>query len=130
MAERPRILIVEDDAVARDTYRLILAAEGYLVSTAADSQAALAELKRSPPHAIVLDLHLSGASGLDLLREIRRNAAQPRPSVAIVTADYLLDEAVPQELEQLGATIWFKPLWDDDLLRLAADLVAGTAGGP
>jgi DNA-binding response OmpR family regulator len=126
MADAPRVLIVDDDPVALDTYRQILAAEGYAVSTAADSEAARAHLDRAVPDAIVLDLHLGGTSGLDFLREIRRDAARGWPPVAIVTADYLMDDAVPQEVEQLGARIWFKPLWYDDLVRLAAEL-AGAA---
>jgi hypothetical protein len=43
--------------------------------------------------------------------------------VAIVTGDYLIDDAVLNEFRRLDARIVFKPLWLDDLVALAAQLV-------
>ena len=43
--------------------------------------------------------------------------------VAIVTGDYFLDDAVSRELRGLGAEVRFKPLWLEDLLALARNLL-------
>ena len=43
--------------------------------------------------------------------------------VAIVTGDYFLDDAVSRELHSLGAEVRFKPLWLEDLLALAGNLL-------
>jgi hypothetical protein len=43
--------------------------------------------------------------------------------VAIVTGDYFLDQAVSNELRELGADLRFKPLWLEDLLALARNLL-------
>ena len=46
--------------------------------------------------------------------------------VAIVTGDYFLDDEVSTELRQLGAEVKFKPLWLEDLVGLARDLLKVT----
>ena len=43
--------------------------------------------------------------------------------VAIVTGDYFLDDAVSNELRQLGAELKFKPMWLEDLVGLARTLL-------
>jgi hypothetical protein len=46
--------------------------------------------------------------------------------VAIVTGDYFLDDDIAAELRQLGAEVKFKPLWLDDLVDLARNLLKVT----
>jgi hypothetical protein len=59
------------------------------------------------------------------LRAAPLNLTMP---VAIVTGDYFLDEGVARDLQTLGATIQFKPMWEDDLRRLIGTLVHQRAG--
>jgi hypothetical protein len=63
--------------------------------------------------------------GLGFLRQLRSMPDQPdSPTpVAIVTGDYFLDDSVATELRQLGAELRFKPLWLEDLVGLARDLL-------
>ena len=42
---------------------------------------------------------------------------------AIVTGDYFLEDAVSTELHELGAQLRFKPLWLEDLVGLARNLL-------
>jgi DNA-binding response OmpR family regulator len=114
---------VDDDEVALRTYAAALAAEGYLVRTAATAATGWQELERSTPAAILLDLRLPAASdGLQLLREIRARDGDATP-IAIVTGEYGLDECVEAEILRLGARLAFKPLWIDGLVELVAALV-------
>ena len=46
--------------------------------------------------------------------------------MAIVTGDYFLDDAVSTELHELGAELRFKPLWLEDLVGLARNLLKVT----
>jgi len=39
-----------------------------------------------------------------------------------VTGDYFVDDRTTSEIEALGASVLFKPLWLDDLLALARGL--------
>lgn len=48
--------------------------------------------------------------------------------VAVVTADYLVDERVTRELQVLGAQLYFKPLWEEDLIRIVRDLLTKCGG--
>jgi len=61
--------------------------------------------------------------GLGFLRRLRAQADQATTPVAIVTGDYFLDESVSNELQQLGAELRFKPLWLEDLVGLARNLL-------
>jgi two-component system alkaline phosphatase synthesis response regulator PhoP len=72
MPERPRILVVEDDATLRDGLRLALRKQELEVETAADGEAGL-RLIHDPAgwDCLVLDLMLPGPSGLEILRSLR-----------------------------------------------------------
>jgi DNA-binding response OmpR family regulator len=61
--------------------------------------------------------------GLQFLRILRTKPGLATVSVAIVTGDYFLDQAVSNELRELGADLRFKPLWLEDLLALARNLL-------
>jgi hypothetical protein len=43
--------------------------------------------------------------------------------VAIVTGDYYLDDAQSAEIQALGAQLRYKPLWLEELVTLARDLL-------
>ena len=65
------ILVVEDDAPIRRMLDRMLSAEGYTVETAPDGGAALAEIERSTPDLLVLDVAMEGVDGLGVCRRIR-----------------------------------------------------------
>lgn len=63
--------------------------------------------------------------GLGFLRQLRLDDEQLDTPVAIVTGDYFLDDDVLAELKVLGAVLYFKPLWLEDLVALAHRLLQG-----
>ena len=83
----------------------------------------LNQAERSHPHAIILDLRMPLVDGLQFLRTLRSKEDLTKMPVAIVTGDYFLDDAVSRELRGLGAEVRFKPLWLEDLLALARNLL-------
>ncbi len=66
-----KLLIVDDDGPVRRTLARTLGAEGYETVLAADGGAALAEIERDPPDAIVLDAIMPGVDGLAVARRLR-----------------------------------------------------------
>src|SRR6201986_1453709 len=74
MAEKPasrgEIFVVDDDAAVRDTLSVVLSAGGYQVICFADGAALLAVSRNRTPSAILLDVHIPGKSGLDILKEL------------------------------------------------------------
>jgi DNA-binding response OmpR family regulator len=125
MAERTaaKILIVDDDEGVTQTFARMLRLEGYQVRTAVSAETGLREAEHSHPDAIILDLRMPLVDGLGFLRRLRAHDHQRTTPVAIVTGDYFLDETVASELQQLGAELRFKPLWLEDLVGLARNLL-------
>ena len=62
-------------------------------------------------------------SGLQFLRAIRAIPGLTNTPVAVVTGDYYLDEAQAAEIRALGAELRYKPLWVEELVSLARDLL-------
>lgn len=124
------ILIIEDDAVTRQQFEEILVSANYSVVAVADCAGALAQLDAHRPAAVLLDLHLPGAGGLECLRSIRAAPAYAHIPVVVITGDYFMDESVSRELASLGARIQFKPVWGDELLELTRELLSGAPSAP
>lgn len=118
-----RILIVDDDEGVTQTFARMLQLEGYQVRTAVSAEMGLVEAARSRPNAIILDLRMPLIDGLGFLRRLRERDDHRSTPVAIVTGDYFLDDAISSEIRDLGAELRFKPLWLEDLVTLARDLL-------
>jgi two-component system, OmpR family, response regulator len=121
-----KILIVDDDEGVTQTFARMLRLEGYQVRTAVSAEKGLQEAEQSHPDAIILDLRMPLVDGLGFLRRLRSRNEHSTTPVAIVTGDYFLDDAVSNELRELGAELRFKPLWLEDLVGLARNLLKVT----
>ena len=118
-----KILIVDDDEGVTQTFARMLRLEGYQVRTAVSAETGLQEAKTSAPDDIILDLRMPLVDGLGFLRRLRERDEQRTTPVAIVTGDYFLDDSISAELRELGAELRFKPLWLEDLVGLARNLL-------
>lgn len=67
---RGEIFVVDDDPAVRETLSVVLSAAGYQVICFADGAALLAVARSRTPSCILLDVHIPGKSGLDILREL------------------------------------------------------------
>jgi CheY-like chemotaxis protein len=99
------ILIVEDDFGAVEVFEQILKLNGYGVRVARDAESGLMEIQRDAPAAVLLDMHLPRADGLEFLRQLRASVRLARIPTAVMTGDYFLDEEVARELGTLGAKL-------------------------
>ncbi len=84
-AVRQRLMLVEDDFMLRAHMSELLAAEGYLVSCAADGAEALARLDREPPPAaIVLDIVMPKMNGVSFREaQLESPALREIPTIAV-----------------------------------------------
>lgn len=80
-----KILLVEDDAVSRETLRSILMAQGHDVVTAEDGTAAWDRWLLSRFRVIVADWLMPGMDGLELCRKIRARRPEPYTYIILVT---------------------------------------------
>ena len=122
----PRVLIVDDDPATADSFSRTLRLEGYEVWAAQSAEEGLSLAQLHQPNVIVLDLRMPLTSGLQLLRAIRAIPGLARTPVAIVTGDYGLEDDVRDEITALGAELRFKPIWIEELVILARDLLRVT----
>lgn len=83
--ERRSILLVEDDADARELYATHLRRAGHYVLEAATLGAANDVLRACVPDVIVLDRHLPDGDGIDLARTVTKSGAKAI-SIVLITA--------------------------------------------
>ena len=87
-----KILIVEDDADFRRMLKLILEAKDYAVQEAENGAALQKCFTQPPPDAVLLDLNLGDANGLDLLPNIKKFWSDTE--VIVLTGESSYDNAV------------------------------------
>src|SRR5215472_15983628 len=85
MAERPHVLVVDDDTRIVAALKLVLHYEGYSVDVAGDGPGALASAASRPPDLVVLDLMLPGLDGMEVCRRLR--AADDVPILMLTARD-------------------------------------------
>jgi CheY-like chemotaxis protein len=110
------LLIVEDNAVTRESLAVILSRQGYSIRGVADSGQALEVLRAQKPDLILLDMLLAGHGddGWVLLDKIRRNPQWSSIPIIIVTG---IGVASEEWAVSLGAqTVVQKPIDTDELL--------------
>jgi PAS domain S-box-containing protein len=111
-----RILLVEDNALVRETVADVLRLDGHAVDVASDGEAGLGLLQATearPYDLLVTDVNLPRLSGRELLQRIRgRGLAR-----GVLVVSGLLDPRLGAELRELGADrVVSKPIGMEDLL--------------
>jgi two-component system alkaline phosphatase synthesis response regulator PhoP len=81
-----RILVIEDDKDIVELVRYNLEKEGFQVSACADGSTGLAQVRKSPPDLLILDLMLPKLPGLEICKEIRKDVSLNRLPILILTA--------------------------------------------
>ena len=90
--ERPRVLIVDDEKFIRDILADFLGMEGYIVRTAEDGSAALAELNAAHYDLVISDLKMPRMGGIELLDAI--GTAAPSALTVIMTGFGTVETAI------------------------------------
>jgi len=114
MAQRSRILVVDDDPASRELLRKVLASQGHEVVQAENGRAALSELTRQAPDLVVSDIRMPDVDGVQLLERMREVA--PDVPVILVTAFGDVEGAV--EAIRRGAFDYIAKPYDVDGIRL------------
>jgi len=118
-----RVLSVDDDVSVTELFARMLRLEGFEVWAAHSADEGLSLAQTHRPHAIILDLRMPLTSGVQVLRSLRAIPGMQHTPVTIVTGDYYLAESQTNEIQSLGADVRFKPLWLDELVTLARDML-------
>ena len=89
---KDRVLVVEDDDTQRQVIEVQLVREGYDTKSVCSAELALPILERALYQLVIVDMHLPGMSGIDLLKRIRME--YPETVVIVMTAYGTLKTAV------------------------------------
>jgi DNA-binding response OmpR family regulator len=88
MAQKPRILVAEDEPETQVLLTKQLNAAGYEVTVAADGLAALMQLERLKPDLIIIDILMPKLNGLDFARAVRgQEATRNIPTIFLTAKD-------------------------------------------
>lgn len=114
---KPRVVIVDDEAVIREFVRTILEKNGCEVIEAADG-ASLKDMLADPqPDVVLLDLKLPDADGLTLLPQVKKT--WPEAEVIVLTGHGSIEAAV--EATKRGAYYFQSKPFDGSTLKLQVE---------
>ena len=99
MAEKNRILVVDDEDALRTVLSSELEGEGYEVDQAADGDEAIAIVQKKPFHLVLLDIKMPKVDGFEVLKFIKEK--YPHVKVIMLTGFADLKNAI--ESKKLGA---------------------------
>ncbi len=103
MAGLRNVLLVEDDPMIRDLYRMALANEQYTVEVADSIEEVYTKLTQFHPDVIFLDVMLPGVSGLQILKELRTNPVHNCVNAKIIVLTNLAQRSVADNAMNNGA---------------------------
>jgi two-component system response regulator HydG len=115
MDSKANILIVDDEAVVRDSLGKWFTEEGYAVETASTAREALLKLPTERWDLALLDIKMPGMDGLELERKIRE--VHPEIIIIIMTG-YASVETAVQALKDGAYDYITKPFDPDDLTHV------------
>ena len=87
-----RILLVEDDALLRHAFKLLLEDSGYAIEEAGTAAEAVAKGKEFMPQLILLDMGLPDAPGTDVARNLRTHPGLETIPIVALTGRVGMDE--------------------------------------
>ncbi|QNN46478.1 response regulator [Thermomonas brevis] len=119
-----RVFIVDDHALVRAGFRLILGGEADIdvIGEADSAEVALPQIRKLKPDVVLCDLHLPGLSGLELTERIVRGDYGTR----VIAVSVLEDGPMPRRLLEAGAFGYVGKACDAaELLRAVRDVARG-----
>ena len=103
------VLIIEDEEDAADMFAEMMRVSGYRVLKTSSSTPALSMMAAEKPDVVILDIMMPEISGLDILRQMRKNPELAHTPVVVVSA-----KSMPADIKlgmEAGASIYLtKPV--------------------
>jgi DNA-binding NarL/FixJ family response regulator len=121
-----RILLVDDQALVRAGFRLILEAQRDLtvVGEAADGSQAVEMCRALHPDVVLMDVRMPQMNGIEATRALQQ---VQRPPTVLVLTTFDLDEYVFDALEAGASGFLLKDVTREDLVRAVRVVAAGEA---
>lgn len=111
----PRVMLVEDDDIVRQTVAAQVSEWGFQVVEVGNGSMAMESIKRERPDLILLDLQLPGLEGTEVILKLKANLEMMRTPIIVLTG-LRLNEKQEKVLANYGIPTLNKP-WAEDELR-------------
>ncbi len=120
-----RVVLVDDQALVRTGFRMILDETGDItvVGEAGDGAAALEVVRRTRPDVVLMDVRMPGVDGIEATRRIRKSTVDPPRVIILTTFD--LDEYVFAGLQAGASGFLLKDTLASDLLTAVRAVASG-----
>jgi len=117
---KPKVLLAEDDYTMVSLLQTLLKMEGYAV-TSLDADADVVEaVRKEQPDVLLMDVHLFGKNGLDILREVRESADISNVRILMSSGSNVKEDCL-----NLGADgFLMKPYMPNDLFNQLKQVLA------
>lgn len=93
-------MVVEDEVLLQDVYKLVLETKGYKVVTASNGSEALQKIQAVYPDVVLLDMLMPVMDGKEFMNTIN---LEEYPGTSVIVYSNLSDSAVEAEMIELGA---------------------------
>jgi DNA-binding NarL/FixJ family response regulator len=125
-AREPTVLLVDDQALVRTGFRMILTGAGLdVVGEAADGHEAIAAVRRLRPEIVLMDIRMPAMDGLEAARQILDQAATPPKIIMLTTFD--LDRYVYAALSAGASGFLLKDVSPEQLITSVRLVSVGDA---
>jgi DNA-binding response OmpR family regulator len=84
--EKRHIVIVDDDALVRESVKLSLEHEGFAASVVEDASTAVASIRARKPDLVILDMYMPGADGREIARALKVDPSTSKIPLVFFTA--------------------------------------------
>ncbi|MCJ7623993.1 MAG: response regulator [Anaerolineaceae bacterium] len=110
-----KLMLVEDDTTMRSLLKTLLEIEGYEVIGCVETskEKIINSIKENQPDMLILDVHLRGSNGLDIVKDLRQDNQTFDLPVLMSSGMAMEDQCL-----QAGAnTFLLKPYMPDELIQ-------------
>ncbi len=122
------VVLIEDEPNITEAIRFLLIRDGWSVDAHTDGATAVEVIRDANPDLVILDLMLPGKSGLEIVRELRAEAAMQKLPVLMLTARGQMRDR--EMAEKAGVSRFMtKPFSNAEVLTAVRDLHAQAGQG-
>lgn len=82
---KPKIVVVDDEILIRETVRLALEHAGYDVTVVEEAEHAFDAVKKAKPSLVVMDLYMPGLDGREVTRRLKADALTKDVPIVLFT---------------------------------------------
>ena len=121
---KPKIVLVEDDAIVSETLSVALTKAGFDVLRDQDGKQAFELVQREQPSIVLLDIRLSDdIDGLDILRSLKQD--EKTKGIPVLMLTNLTDQRLVTDSVEMGARGYFikSEMSYDDVVKKVKEIV-------